>query len=452
MATTRLAAIPFEHVEAELAAFPIGSETSFRCPFVCLEPLTSRQANLARAAEREILASMPSIPLDEFMAMRDKVWFFDRPDREDAHAPVPLVRYLRRLSEEYLDELGRPVDGVASAGEERRSVSSRARLRWSWLCRALPPDLLRVARGIRPTDESSFVLSPAIDRLLGEDGYAETHLHLGAAADFPLLWANFMRALAEEEIPRQALSSGGACFEEGNGFATWVLWAAVVRLLLAERLFDAAGPRPDVGLPDFGVGTRSGRLDAGMINDVSRLVSEFEQGRPGTPALRFARGRAMYRLLIRRSAFGRHRGFGRGRVRGRGGQESRKEVFDSDPMARVVGWQREMDGSPEAVFLERALRHLEVGEDGGEFGRLFWQMVRVRCLLYRHLVQRPMTPGLQWFVRFFSRIRAVRRELSPRVTVEAALRWGGSDAGCGRWRSASVRTRISRSAEASWRR
>ena len=424
MSTTRLAAIPFEHVEAELAAFPIASEASFRSLLVCLFPVASRQTELSRAAEREILLSIPSLPLDEFVAIRDRVWFGDCQARVGMQAQVPLVRYLRGLSERYLDRLGRPV-GVHSRGAGSEGPSPSARLRWSWLCRALPPDLLRAARGVVPTDETPFLLSPAVDRLLREEGYAETHLHVGAATDFPLLWANFMRALAAEEVREDALKSGGACFDEGRAFAKWVLWAAVVRVVLAEWLFDAERTGEQSGLPGFMCGRRFRRMDAGMRHDLLRLVSEFERGEPGTRPLRFARGRAIYRSLIRPSALGRDR---RGRRLGNR-PENRDTVFDSDPLARVVGWQRESASTPETLFLEESLRHLERNEEDADFARLFWQVVRVRCLLYRHLAQRPMTPGLQWFVRFFSRIGPVRRGLPALVPMQAAIRWGGAGRG-----------------------
>ena len=298
-----------------------------------------------------------------------------------------------------------------------------------------PEPALRAARGIAPADESPFSLSPAIDRLLRENGYAETHLHLGAAADFSLLWANFMRALAAEEVRGNSLESSGACFDEGRAFAKWILWAAVVRLVLAEWLFGADRIRRHSGLPDFTTGTWRRRMGGGMTNDLLRLISEFERGQPGTWPLSFARGRAMYRVLIRPLPFGRNRGAELRPLRVRN-KPSREKVLENDPLARVVGWHRESGSSPETRFVEESLRHLEHNEKDTDFARLFWQVVRVRCLLYRHLAQRPMTPGLQWFVRFFSRIKSVRRELPTAVSMQAAIRWGGG--GCG-LRSLEVR-------------
>ena len=414
-------------MEAELAAFPIASEASFRSAPVYLDSVTSRQKDLSRAAERDILASLPSVPLDEFVAIRDRVWFGPSPDSIGVQPRIRLVHYLRWLPEQYLDRLGRTVD-MSSHAIRDEGPSPRARLRWSWICRALPPDLLRTARRIGPADDCPFPLSPAIDRLLREHGYAETHLHLGAAADFSLLWANLMCALAVEEVREHSLASPGACFNDGRDFAKWILWAAVMRLVLAEWLVDSDRIPQHSGLPDFMSGSWRPRMGTGMINDILRLLSEFEQGRPGTRPLRFARGRALYRLLIRPLPFPRSRREERLRLRARN-PETREEVFDNDPLARVVGWHRTSGSSPETRFVEESLRYLERNENDDDFARVFWQVIRVRCLLYRHLVQRPMTPGLQWFVRSFSRIKPVRRVLTTAVSMQAAIRQSGAGKG-----------------------
>ncbi len=171
------------------------------------------------------------------------------------------------------------------------------------------------------------------------------------------------------------------------------------------------------------------------MNDVARLVSEFERGEPCKRPLSFHRGRAIYRLVIRPLPVGRNRSAGRRSRRVRD-ERIRDKVYERDPLARVVGWHPEAGSSPETRFMEESLRHLERNEWDTDFARLFWQVVRVRCLLYRHLTQRPMTPGLQWFVRFFSRIKPVRGRLPTAVSLEAAIRSGGG--GCG-LRSLEVR-------------
>ena len=424
MATTRLAAIPFEHVEAELAAFPIASEASFRSPPAGLDSVTSRQKGLWRAAERDVLASIPSVPLDEFVAIRDRLWFGETPDPGRTQPRISLVSYLRQLLEQYLDPQGRPIDkSRPSTGNE--GPSPRARLRWSWLCRALPPDLLRAARGIGTADDSPFQLSPAVDRLLREKGFAETHLHLGAAADFSLLWGNLIHALAVEEVPRDSLASPGACFDDGLDFAKWILWTAVMRLVLAEWLFGNARTCDSAGLLDFESAPWHRRTDAGIRSDLRRLIFELERGEEGELPLRFARGRAIYRSLIRPLPFLRSRREERQRLRARHRPGCLEDVFANDPLARVVGWHRTSGASPETLFVGESLRYMERHVPNDEYTRLFWQVIRVRCLLYRHLVQRPLTPGLQWFVRFFSRIKPVRRSLPTAVSMQAAIRQSG---------------------------
>jgi len=428
LSTLRLSGIPFDHVEAEIAALPIASEASFVSPPVVLDPVTYRQKGLWRAAERDILASIPSVSLDEFAAMRDQLWFGGIPEHGGTHPRITLVKYLRNLSKMYLDPLGRPIE-LSSQSREHEGPSPRTRRRWSWLCRALPPDLLRTARNIEDADNLPYPLSPVVERLLLESGFAETHLHLGAAADFSLLWANFTHLLAVEEVPETSMISPGACFDDGGKFLKWIVWAVVVRLILAEWLFSSANNSQRCGLLEFRSHRWSARMDAGMKADLRRLTSEFASGREGSVPLSVARGRTIYRSLIRPLPF-----LGKGpqkweRLRARQRPENREEVFQNDSLARVVGWNGTCEASPESMFVKDSLRFMEEKEESGDFTHLFWQVIRIRSLLYRHLFQRPLTPGLQWFVRSFARIRPLRQSLSNIVSLGSAVRLSGAGKG-----------------------
>ena len=143
--------------------------------------------------------------------IRDRLWFGLAPDIKDPYRPIPLVSYLRRLASYYVDDQGRPIED-SNYYNGNRGPSPVARLRWSWLCRALPPDLILSARNLGNVDISSLPLNPMVKRLLEQNGFAEPHLHLGAAADFPLIWANLMHVFEVEEIEEETCESPGCLF------------------------------------------------------------------------------------------------------------------------------------------------------------------------------------------------------------------------------------------------
>lgn len=440
MSPERLAAIPFEHIEAELAAFPLVSETSFRHNASTLNPLISRDDRLWRAAEKEVIGAIPSLPLDEAVAVRDKLWF-GRADKSKNYETVSLARYLRSLAESYLDSNGRPFETNGRDSSDGQSVGPEGRLRWSWMCQAFPPDLLRVARGVVDPDENPLALSPAIETLLRDKGFAETHLHLGAAIDFPLAWAALMEGLLKDESRYSDFESPGASFNDGRQLSIWILYAAIARLVLADFLFER--PESQTVLPErleFTI-SRLARLDAVEQHTLATILSELKFGRlPKEPhgfgegpeiylARRFAQARTVYRRLQRAVNH-----IGSNDTHSRPLRlDSREGVFARDPIAPAVRWKSQDGVSPESKFNRAVLSRIEVEESKGkkdtDFSQLFWQITRVRSLLYRHVVQRPMTPGLQWFVRFFSRIKPLRKNLSTRVQASTAARITGMGSG-----------------------
>jgi len=295
------------------------------------------------------------------------------------------------------------------------------------MSRALPPDLLRAARGVVDPDDNPFSLSSAMEQLLKDQGFAETHLHLGAALDFPLAWAALMRAMVRLEMKYSDFQSPGACFEDGRNLGTWLLHAGVVRLVLAEWLFSVRRGSDLQDLLKF-VGAlwgdtsnadhqdrttthgdrrprvrTSSRLDAVQRRRLSLAFSELMDGRwrgvsqsslAGDPHQqlrnRFAQLRSLYRSLIRVPRLVQTRPE-KDQLRILYAPENRQEVFVNDPIARVVRWRPETSGSPETLFTTAALAYITHGNEQSDFARLFWQVTRVRCLFYRHLVQRPLT-------------------------------------------------------------
>lgn len=443
MSAPRLAIIPFEHIEAELAAFPLASEASFRLGTTSLDPIVSSNDKLWRDAEKHVLNTLPSVPPDEAVAIRDKIWFDSSNPDQAIPRSVPLHEYLRRLGESYLDTHGRPVEVSTSAANTRGRAAPEARLRWSWICRALPPDLLRVARGVVDADSNPFPLNPIMQQVLRDRGFAETHLHLGASPDFSLAWAALMHGLTKNESKHYHFESLGACFEHGRDLGSWILYAAVVRLVLAEWLFHGSSSSD---LLEFSRVRSGHRLNVVEHNRLATLLSELSRGRwiesprsrlATAPqehlAKRFAQTRALYRRLIGPPNLIRDRHTERRVLRALHNPESRHEVYANDPLARIVGWHPTDAISPETLFVAKALRRIEQDivqtNRDSDFAPLFWQVIRIRCLLYRHVVQRPLTPGLQWFVRFFSRIKPLRKNIPDIVLVSTAARISGKDAG-----------------------
>lgn len=448
MSALRLATIPFEHVEAELAAFPFASEASFQLGISSLDPLVNERGKdkLWRAAEKHVLNTLPSVPPDEAVAIRDKLWFDSPKLNQSVHTfnkSIPLHEYLRRLASSYLDTRGRPVEFKESTIDARGRAAPEARLRWSWMCRALPPDLLRVARDVVDADADPFPLNPAIEQMLRDRGFAETHLHLGASPDFSLAWAALMHGLLKDESSHSDFESLGADFDHGRELGSWLLHAAVVRFVLAEWLFNREhSSSSSTDLLEFACCRTSRRLNAMECNRLAFLLSEVKHGRwidlkqsrlASRPhqhvVTRFALTRALYRRLIDAPALFRDRQTERHALRVLYKPESRDDVYFNDPLARIVRWHQTEAVSPETLFVRAALRYIEQDNKNADFAPLFWQVIRIRCLIYRHVVQRPLTPGLQWFVRFFARIKPLRKNIPESVLTSTAARICGKDAG-----------------------
>lgn len=441
MSAPRLATIPFEHVEAELAAFPLASESSFRLCITSLDPLVSKNDKLWQNAEKHVLNTLPSIPPDETVAIRDKLWFNSSNQDVEISKSVSLFDYLKRLADSYIDSNGRPIQD-ASETDFHGYVGPEARLRWSWLCRALPPDFLRVVRGVVDPDAHQFPLHPVIQQLLQDQGFAETHLHLGASPDFSIAWASLMWGLTKNESSHSDFKNFGADFDHGQELGTWVLYAAVVRLLLAQKLFDDSSSGSSIKeLLQDTCDRHKNRLDIIECNRLATLLSEFKQGKwsefqesqvgikpKEQLSKRFARTRTLLRRLMDSSGILRSRQMESQKLRALQNPECRSEIYLNDPLARIVGWNSTEAVSPETLFVAKALRYIKENENT-DFTALFWQVIRIRCLVYRHVVQRPLTPGLQWFVRFFSRIKPVRKNIPDIVLAATAARVCGKEVG-----------------------
>jgi adenosine/AMP deaminase-like protein len=426
MSASRLAGIPIEHVIAEIAAFPFASIAGFDLGLSDLDPrLRPGGPTLAmwRRAEAALVAGFPSFSLDEVTALRDRVWFV-----EGSLEPLPLHRYLRHLAHSFLRDAG-PVALPCLPPTDRAEQSdpdvhgARARSAWRWLSLALPPDLILSAIGNSAYGPSRVEgLTPVLTKHLMDCGFAETHLHIGAAMDFEWYWTLTMATIGRPQVRAGAFRSPGAQWQEGAQLSAWLVRAAIGRWLLASFL-----RRRRQGVLDYVHDTLrplvEDRLGVARFSTLLSVLADLESGQLSVD-VEFAALQALYSRLAEPRA-----------IEGLSGPTP----LESDPIAPIL----DPSGSrtPEVQLVARALDYLDQcirdRRPDPHFTALFWQVIRVRCLFYRHIVLRPLTPGLQWFVRFYDRGRAGRQGLDTRTLLESARQISGREVGL---RSLEIRT------------
>lgn len=413
----RTSLLPVEHLEAELIAAPLASRAAFEQGLVALDGgLGSSTGALWRETEGKLLSRFPGMSIDELVNRRDQLWFDGIPSTA---ASKTLLSYLRAVSRSMLEpgegppQIGRPVGG-APLDHLRRGLTDaplEQRGRWRWMTLALPQDLLLAAIDA-PGDHVDF-LAPLLRQSLADRGVAETHLHLKAAIDFPMLWASLQKALGDETASEQMLESPGAEFDEGRQLGPWLLRCALARLVLGAFLSNASGSTRflDSFLRSrvFPGAQRLGGVTAEVM--LRRVLEELELGRFLDPSPPFWPLRRLYASL----------------AGSMGGSDGRRASHGLDQVDQLdpLGWWFPGGAhlTPERRFLRAAMRYLE-DPDGRKditFARLFWQVERLRVVFYRHIVQRPMTPGLIWFARTYARLSSARKPLSLSTFVHSAL-------------------------------
>ena len=423
MTSARIARVPTDHITSELAAFPLASTAALELGVTELDPRVDKDDKtgaLWRAAEKHTIGGFPAFSIDEVVAIRDLVWFSRGPDR-----CVPLHRYLRRLANDYLELQG----GIAAPRlpSDRHVLERKGRLRkplarqaWWWLVAAMPPDLLLAA--LRGPDRVE-VLSPVLIQLLHGKHYAQTHLHIGAALDFPSLWVGALVRIADSRTKPQSFRSPGAVWKEGALLGPWLLRAAIARYVLAAFLVS---PHRSKGFEHFLSQCVAHEIsDTLLIGEYTRLcdlLSEMRRGALARSASQsdFAALQGLYKTLtgVRTAEINDY-----------------DRIDSADPIAALLPPRDRRERTAEMRFVAAALAHLDELDNAGApsnnglFAALFWQVVRVRSIFYRHVVQRPMTPGLQWFIRFFGRLSPAKSVFGTQARVDSAARLGGAGRG-----------------------
>ena len=222
----------------------------------------------------------------------------------DVRAPrCRFTRYMRHVAAQYLESVGTTAvprlafeDQLPGAGREAHTAI--ARRCWIWMVLALPQDLLLAALGGEQGPDRIELLSPAVARQLGDRGYAETHLHVGVALDFPLLWNAALRSLTLTQLAlrHDAFKGPGAGLSEGQDLAPWLVRAALARYTLAaffarrapadgfERFLERdlfIDLAPQIGVAGFallteaiGIGSRAGCAGPLTRSKTSRVSTE----------------------------------------------------------------------------------------------------------------------------------------------------------------------------------
>ena len=422
MSNSRTVSISIDHIISELAAVPLCSRSALEGPLIAIDPAMSGSTRrLWRKTEAYFTSHFPHVSLDELISIRNSVWFGDQPG-----GPNSLPHYLKRLASKWLVSRGANAEPKIPGGSRDQEGSDpAARRAWRWMTFAMPSDLLlaglsREGRG--PVRVN--VLAPSVEALLRDGGYAETHLHLGAALDFSTAWASGMNlagrsAELSHGMAWDAFSSPGADHDEGRMLAQWLVRAAIVRYFLGAFL---AARKPTVTfasyLKEVGKWLKGAFIGTDSVPIIRRAFSDLLRGNltmiPGGSSEgyldTFTAMQNAYNALTHASTYPL--------------PEKLDDVQAMDPLAEFYHASGHSGPSIQLQFLWQGMQRLEEQPSERLFAMLFWQVERVRGQIYRHCIQRPLTPGLMNFIRFYDRKGAVTGPLEN-VELESAAVLGG---------------------------
>lgn len=400
--------IAYNYLVAAAEAWPFASDAAFRLPLLELR----RQGPAIFDCDTERLSDdlqawlrprAGGVSLGILHRICEFTWF---PDATNSRSLAEVLVHIANGTLQF--------DGPRIVLKRDNDYAARlAHARWSSLL--LPPDLLIAAAAAsndcKPPGDDVDLSTPSLRQLLREQLVAETHLHLGAAVSFPVLWNTLHASL--DRNPPSPTSFDNAPLGGARPFAHFLVAASVARIVQAAflRRLDRNENQGEFG-NDFNANT-------------DNLQKNLVWAWGGDDAIR------TLRLALRAVAIGElHPALPRPRLHAllralRGPRTTREarnlhELLETDPLA---SWLAPPPGRalPETVFATRAISYLlGAGRNDRSFAQLFWQYQRIRCLTYRYLVQEPGTPGLDWFKRHYDRLKPFRQQLGN-VKFETAL-------------------------------
>lgn len=396
--------VAFQYLRAACEAFPFASEAAHehriltlgRDQYLMLDPTTKQ---LAREFETWMLPRARGHSMDTIRQIRDATWFRDNVSPWS----ISLGDYLISLAEKYLKRSG----GHAALRTEPFIHEPLEHFRW--LSLLLPSDLLVAALfatnpDVDPASDHVDLLTPHLSRRLEQD-VAETHLHLNAAASFPLVWIGLMSAMGKSDHSNTFKNLDACPFGDGAAYLDRLTAAASTRLLLAMFLREREAGRFNGTFDDF-VHDEPGPFRDQIVAAIAwpdaphtfaetcwktlRAVafgkSSLNSAEPATNSAEMAK----FYQHLRQAPGG--------------------STADEDPLS---GWFSKGPGesSAETRFTCHALRYLctKDGENDEGFAIAFWQYQRIRTITFRYLVVEPGTSGLGWFKKHFGRLSALQK-------------------------------------------
>lgn len=398
---------PYNRVVAEILSWPLASERAWELVTVQvkreaprrLEPVTRQ---LVEGLRQSLMPCAGGLSEELFEQLLDGLWFrTGQRDPRDGSTAVNLADYLCAIAHDTLICRGREV-ALQADGQWEDIVG-----RWRYLSLMLPPDLLVAAKAqCDPVTDGVSLDTPPLRRLL-ERSVAETHMHLGAAFSFAQLWTGLMQRESLGMLDPKSFNEG-APFGSGELFSQRLVCAGIARTLLAAFLAKREQSHNVSQFHQFmGSANKQGlaSICSNIESDPERLVRRYQAAlgaliRPlGPNAASLASLRILYRRLLGPNRTSDCK------------SPSLADFIRKDPLSH---WLIPAPGRalPETRLTWRCLRYLQSsGASDVQFATVFWQYQRVRCLLYRYLVQQPGTAGLGWFRRFYSRISSLSRPL-----------------------------------------
>ncbi len=404
--------VPESFVRAEVACFPLIGRTAFFSGLLELSPSLEAAdepgrltRELWRECEKKLSGHASGRSLDRLVALRDFFWFRGAGRVGPA---ISMRRYLQELARLHLESS----PGTTAVKQPAEANAFDALTHYRWLSFALPEDLLMAAAGAESPPARVDLEAPMLIRRLLDQGVAEIHQHIGAGMDFPALWASLLAAIGDPGNSPGAFQSPDLPFGDGETYLRWLLAAAIARCVLAELMLRSPGGGSLRGFLD----ELWARWPGKRLRALARALEAFGMGwEEELPVLEELRSLylEMHPLALE--------------IASEPPRTLREFWASCDPVAVRAGLEEPNAGEQWLVY--RGLQRLEgqeelQGERDPLFARLFWQAIRVRCVCYRTVVQRPMTAGLQWFIRFFGRLKPLRQPLR-RVRSEVAYGLAG---------------------------